>query len=79
MNDKEKIRLAVRVFLCANSGKWFNARALSEFVNHYGFGGRFGVTTTSLSRLLDSNWLYAQGITRKRSNNKRVWEYAVVE
>lgn len=79
MKDKEKIRLAVRVYLCANAGKWFNAKALSEFVNQYGFGGRYGVTTTSLSKMMDRNWLQGQGIKRQRKDRRNVWEYSVVE
>ena len=77
MKDKEKIRLAVRVYLCANAGKWYTAKALSEFVNKFGFGGRYGVTTTSLSKMLDGNWLQSRGIKRQRRNSKNVWEYGV--
>lgn len=77
MKDKDKTRLAVRVFLCANEGKWYSAKALSEFVNRHKLGGRSGITTTSLSKMLDSNWLQSQGIKRQRKNSKNVWEYGV--
>ena len=79
MKDKDKTRLAVRVFLCANKGKWFNARQLMEFVNENGFGGRSGITTTGLSRLLTRTWLQQMRIKRQRVNKKNVWEYCVVE
>ena len=79
MRDKERTRLAIRVFLCANKGKWFNARQLMEFVNLNGFGGRSGITSTSLSRLLDEKWLQQVRIKRQRVNKKNVWEYCVVE
>ena len=39
MKDKEKIRFAVRVFLCANKGKMFTSKQLSDFCNEFGFGG----------------------------------------
>ena len=77
MKDKDKIRLVVRAFLCANKGKWYSARELCEFVNVNGFGGRSGATVRSVSRMLDANWLFKVGIKRERKNNKQVWKYGV--
>ena len=79
MKDKEKIRFAVRVFLCANKGKMFTSKQLSDFCNEFGFGGRSGCTSMNVGRLLTGNWLQKMGISRRRKNNKNVWYYGVVE
>ena len=78
MNDKEKIRLAVRVFLCANKGKRYTSKQLSEFLNEFGFGGRGGCTSTNVARLLTNTWVQERGITRRRKDKKTVWEYGVI-
>ena len=78
MKDKEKIRLAVRVFLCANKGKWFTSKQLSDFLNEYGFGGLAGCTSSNIGRLLTSRWVHSNGITRQRKSSKKVWYYGVV-
>ena len=77
--DKDRIRFAVRVFLCANKGKWFSGKQLSEFLNENGFGGQAGCTSANVARLLDGNWLQSQGITRERKNGKNIWWYGVVD
>jgi len=77
MKDNDKIRLAVRVFLCANKGKWYNAKELCEFINFNGFGGRSGVSSIGLARLMNTSWLSKVGIRRQRKNRKNVWEYGV--
>ena len=79
MKDKEKIRFAVRVFLCANKGKMFTSKQLSDFCNEFGFGGRAGCTSANVGRLLTKMWLDRVGISRERKNRKNVWYYGVVE
>ena len=78
MKDKDKIRFAVRVFLCANKGKMFNSKQLSDFCNEFGFGGRSGCTSANVARLLTGNWLQSQGISRERKDKRNVWHYGVV-
>ena len=78
MKDKDKIRFAVRVFLCANKGKRYTSKQLSEFLNEFGFGGRSGCTSANVGRLMTSHWIDRVGITRERKNHKNVWYYGVV-
>ena len=79
MNVKEKMRLSIRVYLCANQGKWYTSKQLSEFLNEFGLGGRGGCTSMNVGRLLTGTWLQKMGISRRRKNNKNVWYYGVVE
>lgn len=78
MKDKEKIRFAVRVFLCANKGKRFTSKQLSEFLNEFGFGGRGGCTSANVARVLTGAWLQQMGIERQRKDKRNVWQYGVV-
>ena len=78
MNDKEKIRLVVRVFLCANKGKRYTSKQLSEFLNEYGFGGHGGCTSTNVANLLTPTWVQKMGITRERKGKRNIWHYGVV-
>ena len=78
MKDKDKMRLAIRVFLCANKGKRYTSKQLSEFLNEFGFGGRSGCTSANVGRLMAKNWIDRVGITRERKNHKNVWYYGVV-
>lgn len=77
MKDKERIRFAIRVYLCANKGKRFTSKQLSDFCNEFGFGGRCGCTSRDVGRLLNINWLNRGGISRVRKNNKAIWYYGV--
>jgi hypothetical protein len=78
MKAKDKMRFAIRVFLCANKGKWYSSKQLSEFLNEFGLGGRSGCTSANVARLLTSNWLFSNGISRERKNAKNIWYYGVV-
>ena len=78
MNDKEKMRLAIRVYLCANKGKRFTSKQLSEFLNEFGFGGRYGCTSTNVAKILNGSWLQQMGISRERKDKRNVWHYGVV-
>ena len=78
MKDKDKMRFAIRVFLCANKGKRFSSRQLSEFLNEFRFGGRDGCTSANVARLMNGNWLQQVGITRERKNGKNIWWYGVM-
>ena len=78
MNVKEKMRLSIRVYLCANRGKWYTSKQLSEFLNEFGLGGRGGCTSANVARLMTSNWLQSKGIKRERKNAKNIWYYSVV-
>ena len=64
MKDKDKIRFAVRVFLCANKGKRYTSKQLC--------------TSANVARLLTGNWLQSKGITRERKDKRNVWHYGVV-
>ena len=75
--DKDRIRFAVRVFLCANKGKWFSGKQLSEFLNENGFGGQAGCTSTNVTRALTREYRYHYGIDRQRKNGKNIWYYGV--
>ena len=77
MDDKSKARLIVKVFLNANKGKWYTAKELAEFINNHKLGVKGGVTSTSLSRIIENN-VKRCDFERRRKNNKNVWEYAVV-
>ena len=79
MKDKDKMRIAIRAFLCANKGKRYSSKQLSDFLNEHRFSGRFGCTSANVARLLDGNWLQSQGISRIRKNGKNIWYYGVVE
>ena len=79
MKDKDKMRFAIRVFLCANKGKWYSSKQLSEFLNEHNFSGRFGCTSNNVARLMTSNWLFSNNIRRERKNAKNIWYYGVVE
>lgn len=78
MKDKEKMRLAIRVYLCANKGKRFTSKQLSSFLNEFGFGGRSGCTSANVGRVLTGAWLQKVGISRERKNSKNVWYYGVM-
>lgn len=78
MKDKDKMRIAIRAFLCANKGKRYSSKQLSDFLNEFGFSGRFGCTSANVARLMNGNWLQQVGITRERKNGKNIWWYGVV-
>lgn len=78
MKDKAKLKIIVKTFLCANRGKWFTSRQICEFINHNDLGTRAGVTPTSLTRFLNTDFLYRERISRERKNSRNVWYYAVV-
>ena len=56
MKDKDKMRIAIRAFLCANKGKRYSSKQLSDFLNEHRFSGRFGCTSANVARLLDGNY-----------------------
>ena len=78
MKDKDKIRFAVRVFLCANKGKMYSSKQLSEFLNEFRLGGRSGCTSANVARALTGNWLQSKRISRERKNGKNIWYYGVI-
>lgn len=78
MKDKDKMRIAIRAFLCANKGKRYSSKQLSDFLNEFGFSGRFGCTSANVARVMNGNWLQSQGITRERKNGKNIWWYGVM-
>lgn len=78
MKDKDKIRFAVRVFLCANKGKMFTSKQISDFCNEFGFGGRSGCTSANIGRIMNKYWLDRVGISRDRKSSRHVWYYGVI-
>ena len=75
MTDKSKAKLIAKTFLCVNKGKYFTSKELCEFINNNKLGVKGGVTPTGLTHSFNQQ----DGITRRRKNNKNVWEYAVVD
>ena len=78
MKDNDKARFIVKIFLTANKGKYYTSKQLCEFINGNDLGVKWGVTSTSLSKLLSADWLQSVDIKRRRKNSKNVWEYCVV-
>lgn len=75
--DKTKMKIVVKTYLCANKGKWFTSKQLSDFINSNKLGGRFGVTPTELTKFLNPQFLRNEGIDRDRRNTKNVWHYSI--
>lgn len=75
--DKTKMKIVIKTFLCANRGKWYTSKQLCDFINANNLGGRFGVTSTELTKFLNPQFLRREGIDRDRRNNKNVWHYCI--
>ena len=73
MKDKEKVKLIVKTFLCANKGKWYSSKELADFINNNKLGVKGGISPTGLSKLFHQH----DGIDRRRKNHKSVWEYGI--
>ena len=77
MDDKTKLKIIVKTFLCANKGKWFNSRELCDFINNNKLNTRHGVTSTQLSKYLTTAFCNREGIDRDRRNSRNVWYYSI--
>lgn len=77
MKDKERIKVATRAFLCANKGKTFTSKQISEFLNEHGFGGMQGCTSANVARLMTYEYCYRYRIQRERKDSKQLWHYGV--
>ena len=79
MNDKTKLKIITKTFLCANRGKAFTSREICDFINNNNLGTRSGVTPTQLSRYMGQAFCAREGIDRERASGRNVWHYSVVD
>lgn len=77
MDDKTKLKIIAKTFLCANKGRWITSKEICDFINNNNLNSRSGVTPTQLSKYMGQHYCYHQKIDRQRKSGRNIWQYRI--